>query len=332
MGGGVIRAAAKAAVSGAFRSPFSHDAGRRIARQQVSSLAPTVEPGHFVPSLSAGHERAEAAAVSVATHWPEFEFDEWELAGGKEENIESVDIAPRLIFGPVPTLEEAEGATTDLKDALENGRGSRGKLPLRGSGGSAPGKFFIFHSQLAQTLSYPGLANKSPAELAYERDEIVGLKRVFSIVDIIDDDSKLIFYLQVVASSLASDKNVWDAVMNNEKVVQFLENPLPAFAEIHEQPAESVAENESADEFSPTVQAKETSGNSFLKKVQIKISQMVIGISEFVKDFFGISIGDSSSSNDKSGSSATDNTKAALGASFFAVAVGVICVILLKRI
>ncbi|KAK8951366.1 hypothetical protein KSP39_PZI003328 [Platanthera zijinensis] len=300
MGGGVIRAAAKAAVSGAFRSPFSHDAGRRIARQQVSSLAPTVEPGHFVPSLSAGHERAEAAAVSVTTHWPEFEFDEWEHAGGKEENIESVDIAPRLIFGPVPTLEEAEGATADLKDALE-------KVYFTPQH-TLESNHKVIHSGESSTVS-------SVPNHAVQMCSLLQTREA-----------------QVVVSSLAADKNVWDAVMNNEKVVQLLTNPLPAFAEIHEQLAESVAENESADEFSPTVEAKETSGNSFLKKVQIKISQMVIGISEFVKDFFGISIGDSSSSNDKSGSSATDNTKAALGASFFAVAVGVICVILLKRI
>lgn len=303
MGGGVLRTAAKAAVNGAFRSPIFDEAGRRIARQQVTSFSPAVDPSHFVPSLSAGHERAEVAAVAVAAHWPEFEFNEWELAGGSEDNVESVNSAPRLIFGPVPTLEEAEEATKDLKDGMEK---------------------VYFTSQHTRESDHEVCQDIHSGECSTVSSVPNHVLQMYSLLQTRE--------AQDVVSSIASDKNVWDAMMNNEKVIQFFKNPAPAVAEIHEQLAESVAKNESADEFSPTMEAKETAGNSFLETCKIKISQMVSGISDFVKDFFGISTGDSSSSKGKSGSSFTDDTNAMLGASFLATAVAVILVVFLKRI
>lgn len=119
MGGGVLRTVAKVVPVESFRFPSVGEASRRAARQPTSSFVPAVEPGLSVPSLSACPIQNEPPAVTVAACWPDWEFDDWELAGNKEQSLESADVAPRLVFSPAPSIEEATEATNDLKDALE---------------------------------------------------------------------------------------------------------------------------------------------------------------------------------------------------------------------
>lgn len=46
------------------------------------------------------------------------EIGDWEFAGGNEEMFVG-EYVPRLVFGGVPTLDEAQVATSELKEALE---------------------------------------------------------------------------------------------------------------------------------------------------------------------------------------------------------------------
>lgn len=55
--------------------------------------------------------------IEAAMQRPCWELDHWEFAGGEEEMIG--DPMPRLVFGGVPTIEEAREATSQLKDALD---------------------------------------------------------------------------------------------------------------------------------------------------------------------------------------------------------------------
>lgn len=301
MGGGVIRTAAKAAVSGSFRSSLVDEAGRRAARQQVSSFVPAVQSEFVAPTLSAGYGRTEASAVVVAAHRPHLEFDDWVLTGGIEESFESAGIAPRLVFGPVPTLEEAMEATTDLKDALE-------KVYF------TP-QHTAESNEVCQATSHGECSTISSAP-----------KHVTQMFYLLQENSEA----QDVVASLASDENVWNAVMKNEKVVQFCKKSSPEFVEIFKEPGEFVAESHTPDVFSSTMDVKETSEGSLLNKIKVKVSQMVNNISDFIKDSFGISTGESSSSNKKSTSENTSSTFGA-AASFLGLAVAAILVILLKR-
>lgn len=123
-----MRTAAKAALGG-YRSagPVACQAAvaaaaRRASRPPpatVSAVAPAAEGGPAVPLLSSEKGRSDALAVQEIQR-PSWEIDEWEFAGGVEEELlDSLHPAPRLVFGPVPTLEEAQEATADLKDAVE---------------------------------------------------------------------------------------------------------------------------------------------------------------------------------------------------------------------
>ncbi|KAH0460450.1 hypothetical protein IEQ34_011113 [Dendrobium chrysotoxum] len=297
MGGGVLRTAAKVASTGSFRSPLVGEASRRAARQQASSFVPAVEQGLTVPNLSSGPTLSETPAVAVATHWPDWEFDEWELAGDKEQSLSADDVAPRLVFGPVPTLEEAKEATADLKDALE-------KVYF------VPDHTLDSHGgDQATACGESGTVSAVPGHVV----------QMFSLLRGSSE-------AQEVVASLAADKNVWDAVMNNEKFLKFCNNPSPAVAQIYGDPAESVAENKP--DFSPTVEVEETSEVSLLDSIKVKVSQIVSHISDYVQDFFGIS-----SASGETATSSTDHKyiNMTLGTSFMALAVATILVVLLKR-
>ncbi|XP_020600381.1 uncharacterized protein LOC110039597 [Phalaenopsis equestris] len=297
MGGGVLRTAAKVASGGSFRSPLAGEASRRVARPPASSFLPAVEPGISVSSLSAGPAVNETPAITVAARWPEWEFDEWDFAADEEKQIlESVDVAPRLVFGPVPTIEEAKEATTDLKEALEKVYFTPEHTPGSCEGGQATS----------------GAVSAVP-------------KHVSQMFSLLQGSSEA----QGVVASLASDENVWNAVMKNEKVQQFCMNASPAVTQIFTDPAESVA---SKSGFSTTMESGKTSQDSFvmdllnnINNIKVKVTQVMSNISDYLQDIFGISSEkETSSSDDK-------HTNKALGASFLALAVASILIVLLKR-
>lgn len=124
-----MRTAAKAA---AFAG-YLPNAARRAAALPTGATATTVhvaiegESSPLVSSIS--WEKASGQPAIVQR--PAWEIDDWEFAGGKEDEEDVVaavaaavsdrmlDQAPRLVFGPPPTLEEAKEATADLKEAME---------------------------------------------------------------------------------------------------------------------------------------------------------------------------------------------------------------------
>lgn len=123
MGGGAMRAAAKAAALGGYRSvgPFAgHPAAWRAPKP--ASAAISAAAGSFNSIGSSEKGLREVASVSVI-HGPAGDIHDWEFSGwgGEEQEVvlDSLRPAPRLLCGPVPSLEEAKEATSDLKDALE---------------------------------------------------------------------------------------------------------------------------------------------------------------------------------------------------------------------
>lgn len=125
MGGGAMRAAAKAAALGSYRSvgPFAgHPAAWRAPKPASAAISAAAGSSNSIGSSEKGLR--EVASVSVF-HGPAGEIHDWEFSGwGVEEQeqevvLDSLRPAPRLVCGPVPSLEEAKEATSDLKDALE---------------------------------------------------------------------------------------------------------------------------------------------------------------------------------------------------------------------
>ncbi|KAF5205019.1 hypothetical protein FRX31_005393, partial [Thalictrum thalictroides] len=107
-----------------------------------------------------------------------------------------------------------------------------------------------------------------------------------------------------VVASLASDKNVWDAVMRNEKVMEFFSKNT-ASSEVESginQPfldSTEDAENEKCVEFvkvqqncSPSENDSEDIGNEFMKfieKVKITVKDMINSLSGYFQNIFGTS-------------------------------------------
>lgn len=108
-GGGVMRAAAAAkvvgvtAANGGFRG-FAPD------HPVCAAARAAVRPVYASAMLSASEN---PAVDGTAVQRPFLEFDDWGFSDGEETP------PPRLVFGGAPTLQEAQEATYDLKEAIE---------------------------------------------------------------------------------------------------------------------------------------------------------------------------------------------------------------------
>lgn len=116
-----MRIAAKAVVVGGYQTAVDAVAAvRNAASPSIASdaaAAPAAERAPSVPVLSCDNDRTVVPVVS-GIQVPASEIDDWMFVR-EEELLDSPHPAPRLVFGPVPTLEEAKPATAELKDAIE---------------------------------------------------------------------------------------------------------------------------------------------------------------------------------------------------------------------
>ncbi|KAJ0984437.1 hypothetical protein J5N97_002793 [Dioscorea zingiberensis] len=306
MGGGAIRTAAKAAALGGYRTAVA----RGSSRPQVSSV-PTVAAtsggaGQSTPLLSVDKGDADAPAVSSIQR-PSWETDDWEFAGGKDEEIfDSLRPVPRLVFGPAPTLEEAKDATSDLKDAIEK----------------------VYFAPTTE-VKMQGIQEYAPSGSAAIIPSVP--KHVAQAFSLLQGSPEA----QDVVASIAADKSVWDAVMKNEKVMEFYkthQSVLPSCETIVDS-ANSVAEEVNTDlhaENPEKLIEEETPESSVfmdvVNAVKDKVSEMVANISNFFEGLIGPSIDGQSSPDTK-----TSTVDIAIGASFMALAIAAILVVLLKR-
>lgn len=301
--------AAKAAALGGYRSglPLAGQAAAAAARKAsrlppatVSAVAPAAEEGLAVPLLSSEKGQSDAPAVQ-AIQRQSWEIDDWEFAGGEEELLDSLRPAPRLVFGPVPTLEEAKDATADLKDAVER----------------------VYFSPSTEVSLNGVLGSASPENVALVKSMPNHVIQAFSLLQGSPE-------AQDVVASLASDKNIWDAVMKNEKVMEFYKMH---WSPVHSE--ESVAENECTKEplVNPKTPAEDSQTSVFaamVHNIKVKVTEMVSHISNFLQDLLGNSREAQSSTSTKStGTSGTVDV--AVGASFIALAIAAILVVLVKR-
>ncbi|XP_042490087.1 uncharacterized protein LOC122070058 [Macadamia integrifolia] len=126
-GGGAMRAAAKVAsfgVNGGLRGVPSVP----LAEQSMATASRmTSRPSNSIVSSVATEEGRSSLLLSspngkidASVQRPLWDVDDWEFAGGEEDMVaDSMTPMPRVVFGGVPTLEEAKEATCELKDALE---------------------------------------------------------------------------------------------------------------------------------------------------------------------------------------------------------------------
>lgn len=113
---------------------------------------------------------------------------------------------------------------------------------------------------------------------------------------------------------------------------------IAAFVSDCAQPEESTGEDESLRGSSETLELTDKEAyedSTFLadivQNIKVKVSNMVSNISDFLQDFVGASSESHTMTTKTSTSSSDDYSNAALGASFIALAVATIIVVLVKR-
>ncbi|CAL5405717.1 unnamed protein product [Camellia sinensis] len=325
-GGGAMRAAAKVAgitvVNGGLRgvpsvSPVEHQvasATHRASRPVSSIVASPEEVNRSV--LTA----AQNNPIDAASQRPCWELDDWEFADGVAETIvNSGEPMPRLVFGGVPTLEEAKEATSELKEALD-------KVYL-----SSPNSNGFGHESDLPLLSNPKYP-ETKACVASEATTLSVPKNALKAFRLLNENP----VAQSVVVSIASDPNVWHAVLQNEALVDFLQShkSSPVMEEyvadakfMDNQSAKSVDDSSDSGQFAD-------SGNGFMGFVQgIKttVVEMMSSLSDYFQNLFGGPTPEKVSTEADGSARTSFVDGGVVGASLIGLAVMVMMVVVLKR-
>jgi hypothetical protein len=307
MGGGVKRTAAKVGIAGGAAAAAASGRFRNVA--PAFATAPAAEAAAAASLVSAAGEIP--AVAPAGSQWPSWEVDDWEFADWRDAGVsdaeEAVVARPRLVFAP-PSREEAEEATTELRDAID-----RVYFP------ETPVQVVKEHDRELNKLGADALIPAMPGHVV----------QAFTLL-------KSSSEAQSVVASLASDKNVWDAVLRNEKVMEFYKSHQQTLVNTFPEDTGSVEspekfEDTSRDYASPVEVPAGSPLLDFVDNAKKTVMEMVDNITSFFQDMFHNAETEAgpSSSTKKGGSPSF--AEMAAGGSFMALAMAVILVVLFKR-
>ncbi|GLT83458.1 hypothetical protein SLE2022_017460 [Rubroshorea leprosula] len=315
MGGGVMRAAAKVAGIGVLNHGLR--GGIQVAQPAEQSLIRGAKRPVSAIAASQGEVSADVAPVHKVSSDI---VDDWDCV--EEEVVVVGEPIGRLVFGGVPTLEEAKEATNDLKDALESFLSSPRST---GSGGSH--QYPPYQMSAPQSPSSSGHADtKSCVTLDPKAS---APKYAFQAFQLLSENPAA----KSVVASIACDPNVWNAVLKNDALTEFLQSQKTD-AELHEyQHQESPRSVESTVKFEDFPDAsEESSGRSvsdFLQKVKTTVAEMVNNVSDYLHKIFGSPAAEKASADAKEDGGSMFNID--MSGYFVSLAVMVIAVVVLKR-
>ncbi|XP_047342040.1 uncharacterized protein LOC124945621 [Impatiens glandulifera] len=325
-GGGVMRAASKFSGIGALRGDHPiFSAARKVTKPTSVYLSSSDDYVKNNVLLTSQEDKIDTAAVQR----PCWELDDWEFAGGEEEDelfVGTDEPLPRVVFGGAPTPQEAKDATSDLKDALE--------------------KVYLSSPDSDQKKDSPPLSGSSSGvSMIYDLEnigqtEIRGNsvpRNAIQAFQILSDNPAA----QSVVASIACDPNVWLAVMDNPELREFLLTKInnssssSSCSEIIPLVKESMVCIEFPEDDDPSFLEKkleelEDRMKEFAKKMKIKAEKMVNNLSVYLNNIFGIQMDGKGCEVDNQNGEFSLMEKA-LGTSFMGLAVMVIMVVILKR-
>lgn len=238
-------------------------------------------------------------------------------------------IPDREIFGPVPTHDEAMAATIDLREAFEIAKIDSHVSHLDIS------KTHVTHNELdgPSKFAQETFQDRVHSETSKHEDKYDNLSvtsgssgRVIEAFTMLQANPEA----QEVVASLASDKNVWDAVMKNEKVVKFYKNCGSDQSESSSVTEESsdAESSYSSNDLSPGT------GDAFrdyVEKMRAFVSEMVTNLSSIMQDLIATSDEGQSKGRLRTLIMNTKKDFANDRSSFVLLAIATIFVVLLKR-
>ncbi|KAK8973515.1 hypothetical protein V6N11_030705 [Hibiscus sabdariffa] len=267
--GGVMRAVGKvsgvgianATLRGGFHvSPPSSE----HSVMRVAAATRSVSSSPIAVSIEGASSVADSTALGNQKSYWEM-LDDWEFAGGVEEEVASEVSAPatgrgepiaRVLFGGVPSLEETQEATADLKDALDKVYLSS---PNYGGAGQEP------------VVSLLSSSEETKDRVSYNVGAISVPQPAIHAFKLLNENPAV----QSVVASIAADPNVWNAVLTNSAYMDFIKSqPTNDKFEYQASPQSSESsvkleeykDNDGADPFS-----------DFLQKIKASVVEMGCG-------------------------------------------------------
>ncbi|XWS51968.1 hypothetical protein CRYUN_Cryun11dG0027200 [Craigia yunnanensis] len=320
-GGGVMKAATKVPGVGIVNTSFR--SGVQVtppsAEHSVMRVAASRSASYSGISFSSGGVSSVADKTASTNHKVSWEMvDDWEFAGGVEEEVAMVGSSAvsdrgepmaRVLFGGVPSLDEAKEATADLKDALD-------KVYL-----SSPNS-----AKTAQVSRLSLLSNPEETKdcVACDVKAISVPKPAIQAFKLLSESPAV----QSVVTSIATDPDVWNAVSNNSAYMEFIKS-LKTNDEFEDQGSPRSSESSvKIEEYFDASQPKDA-GNLFsdlLQNVKTTVVEMVNKAlnkaTDFLQSLFTLPSAENAGSN---------NFDKTIGAGMMGLAVMVIMVVLLKR-
>ncbi|XP_076887190.1 uncharacterized protein LOC143537270 [Bidens hawaiensis] len=300
MGGGVaMRAAAKVAGINVFNTTVRGGENPVVsaARRSVASVVSNSD--ELKLSVNGGCMSPVVEKVCEG---------EWEFASVEEDELfmEGGEPMPRLVFGGVPSVQEARQATSDLNYALE--------------------KTYLHPSATSESeyVSKPCLVSESLVAPLPSKNAIQAFR-------LLNENPKA----QTVVASIASDPNVWNAVFQNPDLVNFLQTHKTdvAFAEMDSDESDATDDEKTE----ATGESKAESGKGFMdyvekikQKISVTVVDMMNSLADTFQSFFGWSPKDGVSVN-PDGTAGINMEQTVIGASLMGLAIMVISVVVLKR-
>ncbi|XP_022936670.1 uncharacterized protein LOC111443193 [Cucurbita moschata] len=308
MGGGeFVRAAAKMAGAGVVNAGFR---GSPMVPQFGQLLRSASRPSSVSVGSSSRVPSAKATAgteVDVVQK-PIREIDDWEFANFEDDlAVDAAGPEPRIVFGTVPSFEEAKEAAAEVKEALD-------RVYLSSSPESGGSNLIVCSYSKPESESCLSIEVSSQPQTSVPQHAIQAFRLLKESAE-----------AQTVVASIASDPNVWNAMLGNEALKSFLQShQTNKVLEYHEELSEELEEE------APIVNHAEESRNVFdetLEYITTSIDDMLANASSFLQKIFG---GSEVSGNDKA-ASGFFTTEIAMGSSIMGLVVLVIALLVMKR-
>ncbi|XP_028795413.1 uncharacterized protein LOC114750935 isoform X2 [Neltuma alba] len=307
-GGGVLRTAAKVAGVGVASSGLR---GVPVAPPAEQSIRKASRPASAVLS-SEGAKSAAAAPLHAVESW---DSDEWDFAHDDGLVMEAGEPTPRVVFGEVPSFQEAKAAASELKNAIDEVYLSSDSSVCEGSTGSEV------------SVRSPVLSRTETKSCVVEAISTPSMpKHALQAFKLLSTNSEA----QNLVASVASDPNVWSAIMQNPSLKDFLQSNQTATGVESGESPEILEKLHHSDQ-------KDNQGNGFLdfmeimQNFKVTVTEMVSNVSTYFNNLFGLSEAEKTSSGANGNTRTSFMDPFAMGGTLMGLAVLVIMVVLLKR-